>query len=254
MDKSFTAYALKSNQLTIKDFDDNSRKVAMYLSIFDVMDSDYDIIRNGAFSKSIQERGPDSLSNRKIAFLRYHDWQMPIGKFLELKEDGQGLYAVGELGNSTIAKDAFEDYKDGVIREHSIGFNYVKDKIKFVEDGSTEVGGYYEINEVKLWEGSAVTFGANEHTNVIDVSKGLSKETIALKAAEISSEIDTVGRALANGKGTDERLHTLEMRLKFLNSQMLTLVEYDPLQKQSLITEPSRKSFDWNQVVDKFNF
>jgi len=36
------------------------------------------------------------------------------------------------------------------LREHSIGFNYVSDKIKFVEDTTYSPEGHYEISEVKL--------------------------------------------------------------------------------------------------------
>jgi hypothetical protein len=66
----------------IKDISSDKRQVAVYLAKFDNIDSDNDMIKKGAFTKSIQERGPDSPSNRKIAFLRWHDWEKPIGKFL----------------------------------------------------------------------------------------------------------------------------------------------------------------------------
>ena len=251
MSKSFNSYSSKSSEMSIKDLDTGSRKVAIYLSTFDSLDSDNDIIRKGAFKKSIQERGPQTNSNRQIAFLRYHNWEKQIGRFEELSEDSKGLFAVGYLGTSTLGSDALADYKDGIIKEHSIGFNYIKDKIKFIED-SSDAGGFYEINEVKLWEGSAVTFGANEHTNVIEVAKSLSPQELIEKATHLSSEIDLVGKALANGQGTDDRLHSLEMKLKVLNSQLLTLVKLDPLDKQS-ISQPNKKSFDWEKVVSNIN-
>ena len=82
------------------------------LSKFDNIDSDGDVIRKGAFSKSIQDRGPESPSNRKIAFLRYHDWEQQIGKFISLEETGDGLIAIGELGRSSKGNDALLDYQD----------------------------------------------------------------------------------------------------------------------------------------------
>ena len=109
----------------IRDIDSVGRKVAVYLAKFDNIDSDNDMIQKGAFTKSIQERGPQSAGNRKIAFLRHHNWEMQIGKFLELNEDDNGLFAIGELGTSTQGEDAFRDYEDGIIREHSIGFQYI---------------------------------------------------------------------------------------------------------------------------------
>jgi len=249
MEKTITAYSLKGQNTVLKDFDEASRKVAVYLSAFDQLDSDNDIIRRGAFTKSIKERGPGSTSNRQIAFLRYHNWEMPIGKFLELSEDEKGLFAVGELGNSTLGADALADYQDGIIKEHSIGFQYIKDKVKFIDDPGLETGGYYEITEVKLWEGSAVTFGANEFTNVVEVAKSEGKESTAQR---ISNEIDLIGKALINGQGTDERLHNLEMKLKFLNAQLLTLATTEPFKKHSVKSEPEIKplAFNWEKVGD----
>ena len=250
MDKIFNSYQMKTHEnldLSIKDIDQGSRKVSMYLSRFDVMDSDNDIIRKGAFKKSIQERGPMSSSNRKIAFLRYHNWEMPIGKFLELNEDDSGLYAVAQLGISTDAMNALADYQEGIIKEHSIGFRYVKDKIKFIEDDSMDSKGFYEVSEDQLFEGSAVTFGANEFTNVIEVAKSEGVQDIALK---IHDEINMITKSLANGKGTDERLYNMEMRLKFLNARMLDLTKMESFDKSSIKSESSADApgFDWSKV------
>lgn len=251
MDKTDSKYNIKGVNLEIKDFDESSRKVAVYLSSFDSIDSDNDIIRRGAFKKSIMERGPQTNSNRQIAFLRYHNWEMPIGKFLELAEDQKGLFAVGQLGTSTLGNDALADYQDGIIKEHSIGFQYIKDKMRFIEDGSTDIGGFYEINEVKLWEGSAVTFGANEFTNVVEVAKSEGKTDIVLK---LTNEIDTITKALINGKGTDDRLYNLEMKLKFLNAQLSSLALTEPFEKHSVKEQkPEEKlTFDWSKVYNNF--
>ena len=250
MEKPFNIYSTKSQGLEVKDLDEGSRKVALYLSRFDTMDSDNDIIRRGAFTKSIQQRGPMAASNRKIAFLRYHNWEMPIGKFLELAEDEFGLYAVAQLGNSTLGNDALADYKDGIINEHSIGFKYVKDKIRFVDDATLDNGldGYYEITEVNLFEGSAVTFGANENTPVVEVAKTQGRiETLD----QLGLEIDTVLKAIKGGQGSDDRQYNLEMKLKYLNAQLLTLAKAEPFEKHSVKNEPSKGPlpFNWAAVA-----
>jgi len=63
-----SAYKIKSHSLQVKDVDASSRKVAMYLAHFNNIDSDNDMIVKGAFAKSLQERGVDSNSNRKLHF------------------------------------------------------------------------------------------------------------------------------------------------------------------------------------------
>ena len=236
----------------IKDISSDKRQVAVYLAKFDNIDSDNDMIKKGAFTKSIQERGPDSPSNRKIAFLRWHDWEKPIGKFLTLEEDDFGLFAVSQLGTSQMGEDAFRDYTDGIIREHSIGFQYIQDKMKFIEDMNAPDKGYFMISELKLYEGSAVTFGANSETNVVDVMKSEDKVE---KAVKISNEIDILIKGLANGKGSDERLFEMEMKLKYLNSQMLILAKSEPFVKEhSPIIEPiiAQELFNWSDVISKF--
>lgn len=244
-------YSTKS-ALEIKDLDSENRKVVVYLAKFDNIDSDNDMFVKGAFTKSIQERGPDSTSNRKIAFLRHHNWEMPIGKFLELKEDDNGLYAVGQLGRSTLGEDAFKDYEDGIIREHSIGFQYMGDKTRWIEDSKMDAGGYFQLAEVKLFEGSAVTFGANEMTNVVDVIKAEGKG----KAIEqLSAELDLCIKALARGKGTDDRLHELEMKSKYLSSQLVLLANQDPILIQSEKSEPAIiEQFNWSKVSNNLKF
>lgn len=248
MFKHINAYAVKTNeQLTLKDFDEGSRKVSMYLSKFDIKDSDDDIIRRGSFSKSIMERGPQSNSNRKIAFLRYHNWEKPIGKFLELNEDNLGLYAVAQLSQSTDGMDALADYKEGIIREHSIGFRYIQDKVKYVDMGE---GSYFDITELQLFEGSAVTFGANEFTNTVEVSKSEDKIEQAVK---IHDEINTIVKSISAGQGSDERLYSLEMKLKFLNARFLELAKMEPFVKEhSEVVEPIQlPTFNWNTVINK---
>ena len=253
MDNKFnSSYKIKSQALGIKDISLEKREVAMYLSHFGNIDSDADMLVKGCFKKSLQEKGVDANSNRKIAFLRYHDWQMPIGKFTRLEEDDNGLFAVGQLGTSTLGNDALMDYQEEVIREHSIGFKYVQDKIKWIEDASMDKGGYYLISEVALWEGSAVTFGANELTPVIQVSKGENKVDVI---HDISKELEVIFKSIANGKGSDERLYQLEMKHKFLTSQLQELAmmnSHNP--KEIIVTPPApeftEKGFDWNKVIN----
>lgn len=176
-----SGYQEKVSALSFKA-DTESRKVKGYFSAFNVIDSDADVILAGAFTKSIQEHGPNSTSNRKIAHLAFHDTRRPVGTINVLEEDEKGLYFESTLGTHTDAEDAMKMYNEMTIREHSIGFQYIPKKMKFVEVEESEIekvleiypnsnlgavkswGGYFEISEVKLFEGSYVTFGANPET------------------------------------------------------------------------------------------
>jgi HK97 family phage prohead protease len=250
MNKNVSTYSTKG-AFEIKDISMSDRTVAIYLSKFGNIDSDNDMIVKGSFKRSIQERGPQSVTNRKIAFLRYHDWEQQIGKFDTLEEDDFGLFAVGKLGTSTKGEDALRDYEEGIIREHSIGFQYIQDKIKWIDDASLESKGYWMVSELKLYEGSAVTFGANEDTPVVEVMKSEQRISYALK---LSKEIDILCSSLVKGKGTDERLYEIEMKLKYLNGQLLLLSQLEPQNiKHSNEVDSTltiENSFDWNKVVN----
>lgn len=222
--KQVKSYESKSLNLQVKDIDTKTRRVVVTLSAFDNVDSDGDVIRKGAFTKSITERGPESSSNRKIAFLRHHDWEQPIGKWIKLEETYDGLIATGELGRSTKGEDALLDYQDGIIREHSIGFNYIQDKMNMI---GTEDAQIWEIKELQLWEGSAVTFGANSLTPTLDVSKGNKTELLD----KVNTKMQSLISALKNGKGTDERLYEIEMALKVCQQQYNSLITNEPIVK-----------------------
>tara|TARA_R100000951_G_C2653560_1_gene185290 strand:- start:9219 stop:10286 length:1068 start_codon:yes stop_codon:yes gene_type:complete len=248
MKKNYNNYSVKTHNTTIKDMDLGKREVAIYLSTFGVIDSDNDMIVRGAFEKSIKERGVGTTSNRQIAYLRYHDWQHQIGKFMSIQEDEKGLFAIGKLGTSTKGEDALRDYEDGIITEHSIGFQYMEDGVSWVDDESVKGDGYYKISEVKLFEGSAVTFGANEYTEVVSVAKAEEKENLFKK---LTKEIDIVTKALINGRGTDERMYNLEMKLKYLNGRLIDLANTNTVTNSKAVEVKqvdNKPVFNWSKV------
>ena len=213
-------YQTKSVNLSVKDIDTAGRRVKVALSSFGNVDSDGDVILRGAFAKSITERGPETQSNRRIKFLRYHDFEHEIGVWKSLEESHDHLIGIGDLGRSTKGNDAFLDYQDGIITEHSIGFQTISDKMSIREDGIKE------ISELILWEGSSVTFGSNSETGVMEVSKGNHTEYLD----KLNTKMNTLIGALKNGKGTDERLIQIEMDLRVIQSKYNSLINSKPIE------------------------
>jgi HK97 family phage prohead protease len=238
-DKLKVHYGVKTTSVKITDLDEGSRQVKGYFASFDTLDSDMDVIRKGAFSKSIQERGVNSTGNRKIAHLRNHNWDMQIGALTELSEDSKGLSFVSTLGRSTKGNDALLDYQDGILREHSIGFNYVSDRIKFIEESTFSPDGHFDVTEVKLWEGSGVTFGSNSLTPVVDVAKG--EKDIDIKLKKIHELTTVLEGALKNGQGTDERLLNIEQMFAQLKQLHESLTVITPSVKDTLKSTPTEE-------------
>jgi len=232
--KLSTHYGCKSLNLELKDIDSAKGTVLFYASAFDLKDSDDDIIRMGSFSKSIAEIGPQSSGNRKIAHLRNHDWTKQIGLPYLMEEDATGLLVGSKMGRSDDGKNALLDYEDGILREHSIGFNYVDGKIQFVKEGD---GGFFNITELKLFEVSGVTFGANEFTPVIDIAKSMGDAEPLMK--KLNEVCDSFHKALKRGLGTDERLEGMELRFAQIQQMIKSLSELKPSIKDTLTEEPT---------------
>lgn len=149
----------------MKDVDPDNHIIEVKFAVYGIPDSDRDILIKGCFAKSISERGPESSTNRKIAFLWQHDMFDPIGKILNIEERDDGAYATVRLSNFDAvpnAKRAYFQLKDGDINQFSFGFNYVWDKMEYDEGSDTFI-----VKEVKLYEISVVTLGANERTEYI---------------------------------------------------------------------------------------
>jgi len=231
----YNLFKTKNIELSVKDIDTAGRRVKLMLSKFNNIDSDGDVIVKGAFTKSIQERGPESMSNRKIKFLRYHDFEHQIGIFKQIEESADGLIAYADLGRSTKGNDAFLDYQDGIITEHSIGFQTITDKTEIREDG------IQLLKEVILWEGSAVTFGSNADTPMLTVSKGNSVEYLE----QLNQKMFGLTNALKNGKGTDERLEEIEMNLRVCQTKYNDVINSLMVKEPTKVT-PEPKPNDYN--------
>jgi HK97 family phage prohead protease len=187
----------------VKDVDMKSKRVTGYLSAFNNKDFDNDIIVKGAFTKSILERKND------IYFLNQHKWNQPHGKFSVLLEDEKGLYFESEpLIDTTYSQDTLKLYEAGILKEHSIGFNTIKSDM----DSKT---GIRMIKEVKLYEGSNVTLGANNQTPFTGF-KGLT-------LIEVNDQHKKILKAFRSGTFTDETFVLLEIALKELQLQAYEL-------------------------------
>jgi len=228
--------------------DEEGGIVEGYFGAFNNVDSDNDRILQGAFSKSIQEHGPQSASNRKIAHLAYHDTRRPLGVIQELKEDQTGLYFRSKMGTHTEGQDFLKMYNEGLIREHSIGFNYIADKIKQVEEGDQKI---WDIQEVKLWEGSAVVFGANSETPNLSIVK--SQEDLNKHLEEINERMEVFIKALTDNNLSQKynELFVLElMQLKQQYNSLMTFEEplKDTLQEEEPNAEEQKQEQEENQV------
>lgn len=153
-------------QTEIKAYQDDEEKNAEegmfegYGSVFNNTDLGNDVIRTGAFKKSLKKRGP-----KGVKLLYQHKSDMPIGVFDEIKEDQHGLKVKGRLALKTQAgRDAFELMKMGALDGLSIGFKPNPKAVHYDKRTKKRV-----IEEVELMEISLVTFPMNPEARVRSV-------------------------------------------------------------------------------------
>lgn len=184
---------IKCSGQTFKDVDPVKRIVTGYFSSFDTKDDDGDIIRKGAYAKTILENGPGSPKPR-IKHLLDHIKTYPASVLQVLLEDNFGLYYEGLVGTHTEGEDFLKMARDGYITEHSVHIFPVKQSHSATLRAN-------EIFETKLREGSSMRFlGANSDTPFMGL-KG---------AKDLHSMFEWIEKALKTADYSDEAFIKLE--------------------------------------------
>ena len=189
----------------VVDVDAKNRVVTGYLSTFGNVDSHNDIIEKGAFTQSLNE------NRNRIFFLNQHNFNQPHGKFSVLREDAKGLYFESEpLINTTYSDDAIKLYEAGIMTEHSIGFVTLNSIDEVIDSKQIR-----KIKEVKLYEGSNVTIGANSSAQFM----GLKNMTIK----DLDEKIKKIIKYMRKGDISDDGFRLLELSLKDLQLHSFNL-------------------------------
>jgi len=192
-------YVYKNQSLEVKDVDTKQGIVSGYFSAFGMVDSDGDIMMQGAFKRSIQDWGPEAKG--RIKHLLNHDPSKPLGKIIELKEDGYGLFYRSQVGKHQLGQDFVKMVESGLISEHSIGFRTLREQ---KNDSANE------IHEVMLFEGSSLTaWGANEHTPMLGIKS-------IKNIDEIKEQIRNFEKFIRNSDVTDETIELCLIKVRQL--------------------------------------
>jgi len=219
-------YKYKSNY-ELKDADPKSGVLICYPSIFNNVDSDRDMILPGAYTKTINERGPGSVKPR-IKHLWMHSSYEPIAVPQVMKEDEKGLYVESLFGKDQFSQDKLQQHIDGIITEMSVGYEVIKSE-KIMKTDQPEVVDYYKLSELRLWEYSSVTWGANSLTEIIGV-KADKKDAVDI----LNDRMNKFIKALRNPKYTDESLESFEIEIK----QIQAIINEILLKKEPEVTTP----------------
>jgi hypothetical protein len=110
-------------------------------------------------------------------------------------------------------------YNEGLINQHSIGFATVKSEF----DNNTDIR---TIKELKLYEGSAVLWGANPDTPTLEMMKSIEPE----KAKKnLTDRLTKLAKAFRHGNFTDETFSLMEIEIEQIKQQI-----------ESITTQPAK--------------
>jgi len=175
LERKCVSFYLKSDSLQSGEF-------AGYGAAFSNLDRTGDIIAPGAFTAGL----PEFLANGFIAWM--HEWDSPIGKAIEAREDEQGLFIKGRISDTVQGRDALTLLRDGVIKKLSIGYR-IKDAEFFnsldelaayartnnitlrLDELDGVIGGVRLLKQIELYEISLVTVPANPEAAVTAVKE-----------------------------------------------------------------------------------
>lgn len=185
-----------------------------YASVFDNIDSYGDVVRKGAFERTLKEWAE---RDAKLPLLWGHDFYDPfsnIGHVEEAKEDDHGLWVEGviDLENPKGAQ-VYRLLKGGRVDQMSFAFDTESSR-----RGTVDGVDVNELLDLTLYEVSVVPLGANQETEILLVKHGLkagrvlsAKNESALRSAlekldagstEIKNVLAAIGEAEDEGKAS----------------------------------------------------
>jgi hypothetical protein len=225
------------SEINFKDVDGKKGIVTGYFADFDTLDSDGDVIKKGAFTKTIAATGPESAKPR-IKHLLNHDPSKPLGVIMILKEDNKGLYYESKLGTHALGIDFVKMVESNLITEHSIGYQTKTfNQVTAWEDYS-EGKVRRELTELKLWEGSSLSaWGANQNTPLTGMK--------SIEINKLLGKAEAIEKFCRDSKATDETIETLLIYNKQLLQTIteLTSKPTDPPKQNDTVEVVEQKAF-----------
>jgi hypothetical protein len=151
--------------------DGDDWEVSGYVSVFNNVDMGKDMVRPGAFTKSLK-------SGRKVRFLYSHDPRAVLGVPKELKEDGRGLFGRFKITKTRLGEETHMLLKDGAIDSFSFGYQ--------ASDYIFNDNDVRELKAIDIYEASLVAMPMNPDAIVTNFKEYL---TLASKTSVITSEL-----------------------------------------------------------------
>jgi HK97 family phage prohead protease len=218
----------KQTSIGIEDIDETNGIVSGYGSIFGNIDSDNDIILAGAYTKTLQENGS------RVRYCNQHRIDQPLGKFIELREDGTGLYFVAQVPKTRMGEDILLLMKNGVITENSVGI------MPIIKENRAD--GVRLLKECKLYEISCVTLAANPMALITDAKGEINQDLLAKR-------FDILAKMIKKENVSDELGYAIEGELMKLKSLFVDITT----RPAEIVTVPEIKQVEISEIFKYLN-
>jgi uncharacterized protein len=180
----------------------NDGEFEAIVSVFDNVDSYGEVVRKGAFLKSLEEW---SSSGDPIPIYYSHRMDDPdynIGHVLEAKEVDKGLFIRGRLdveADGTKARQVYRLLKGRRLTQFSFAYDvddggWIDAKGKADDDESDsdpmesdDGAKVYELRQLKLYEVGPTPIGANQETELLAVKHAAARIALDAKAGRVLS-------------------------------------------------------------------
>jgi phage head maturation protease len=233
-------YEKKYFNLKTLDVDKTTRSVKIAIAETETKDHDGDIIVPEAFKRTIKAKGPTG-SNEIWHLLDHTPTSFSaLSKFSELYQEGKYIVGVSKFKDSFAWREvAWPLYESGDFTQHSIGFRTVRQEQK---------SDYNEIQELELFEGSAVLWGANSNTPTLGVNKSLTFEE---QQTSLHSRLERLLKFIHSSQDMEERKSLIEIEFRQIQQQLSELKNAtQPVEKTP---DPVKDDNELLDVIKTFN-
>lgn len=164
-----------------------------YASVFGNIDSYGDVVQPGAFASTLKDWAE---SGNLLPVLFGHNMSDPdynIGHVIEATEDEKGLRVLAQLDlESPKGAQVHRMLKGKRISQMSFAYDVIKGTM-----GQLDGVDVYELHEVKIYEVSLVTIGANSETEILAVKTAMESLTGGVKEGRVlsSKHVDSLRAA-----------------------------------------------------------
>ena len=226
---------LEKKIITCKALDIDTAKKSVKIAIgeTETIDHDEELITPTAAIKTMKENGPSGSNEIWHLLDHTHKSFSALSKFSEMGMYGKYIGGVSNYKDSFAWREvAWPLYESGDFTQHSIGFKTIK---------SEKRNGYREIQEIKLYEGSAVLWGANSNTPTLAVMKSLGIDPLK---DDLISRIERLSKGLLTGQYEDDSHRSLiVIELEQIKKDVFDIVKSTEPEMKSTLPEDIKEAF-----------